>query len=338
MIRRSGARASSSGAGYQGDYQTFDVSPEFPTTWTSPGEIDGVFGAVLCLEVLEHLSLEEGLRLRDRLLQWVAPGGWLILSTPNPACILSPFAADETHRHVYPLHDLLTWALAAGLTVEARRVKILPERLTVSMRMRLFTRRVICAWQASIGRRLALVLAKRAPGWRATDCRIVRIGLIAHDLTDASAAAFSATPPVWPVRSPRGIEITLFARNPCSTSSTILRPTARSGSAHARSFGSRSISPCARGVAGAGLARAGIAACPALSPCPTVLTRHDEIERLRPLDFASTSGGRGSAAACSDQISMRAATLIATVSQWSRDDIHRVWPSSASGSRLPRGH
>jgi 2-polyprenyl-3-methyl-5-hydroxy-6-metoxy-1,4-benzoquinol methylase len=150
-------------AGYQGEYQTFDVSPEFSTTCTSPDEIDGMFGAVLCLEVLEHMSLAEGLRLRDRLLQWVAPGGWLILSTPNPACILSPFAADETHRHVYPLHDLLTWALAAGMSVEARRVKILPERLTVPMRMRLFTQRVIC-YLAGVDRADGLlVLARRAP-------------------------------------------------------------------------------------------------------------------------------------------------------------------------------
>ena len=129
-------------AGYQGRYETFDVSPEFPTTWTDESAIDGRFDAVLCLEVIEHMPLDEGLAMRERLLSRLAPGGWLIVSTPNPACILSPFCRDETHLHLYPLHDLITWALAAGLRVEARRVKLLPDRMTIKARARLLAQRV----------------------------------------------------------------------------------------------------------------------------------------------------------------------------------------------------
>jgi len=131
-------------AGYKGSYETYDVSQEFPTTWKDPDLIDGVFGAVICLEVIEHMPLAEGLALREKLLSWVAPDGWLILSTPNPACVLSPFSGDETHVHVYPLHDLLTWAMTAGLTVEARRVKFLPDRVTLITWARLLAQRVLC--------------------------------------------------------------------------------------------------------------------------------------------------------------------------------------------------
>ena len=131
-------------AGFKGSYETYDVSPEFSTTYKSIAGIRGAFGAIVCLEVIEHMPLAEGLALRERLLSWVAPGGWLVLSTPNPSCIRSPFAADETHVHLYPLHDLLTWALSAGLVPEAKRVKLLPDQVTLGVRARLIAQRFLC--------------------------------------------------------------------------------------------------------------------------------------------------------------------------------------------------
>jgi 2-polyprenyl-3-methyl-5-hydroxy-6-metoxy-1,4-benzoquinol methylase len=131
-------------AGYVGRYETYDASREFPTTWDDPDHIEGPFGAVICLEVIEHLPLPDGRALRERLVSWLEPGGWLILSTPNPACVVSPFSRDETHVHLYPLHDLLTWSLSIGLVVEARRIKLLPDRLTLKTRTQLVTQRLLC--------------------------------------------------------------------------------------------------------------------------------------------------------------------------------------------------
>lgn len=150
-------------AGYQGRYETVDKSPEFETTWKDPDGISGQFGAVLCLEVIEHMSFEDGCSLRERLASWVAPGGWLILSTPNPRCVVSPFAADETHVHLYPLHDLLTWALSVGLQPEARRVKLLPERLSSMQRLRNLVQRVLCYFIGADRADGLLILARRAP-------------------------------------------------------------------------------------------------------------------------------------------------------------------------------
>jgi SAM-dependent methyltransferase len=130
--------------GFQGAYETYDVSPEFPTTYRSEAEISGQFDAVLCLEVLEHLPLPEGLKLRDRLANLVGPGGVLVLSTPNPACVLSPFAGDETHVKLYPLHDLLIWAMTRRFEVLARRVKYLPPCVSLSVRFRLLVQRALC--------------------------------------------------------------------------------------------------------------------------------------------------------------------------------------------------
>ncbi|MGH9364102.1 MAG: class I SAM-dependent methyltransferase [Thermoanaerobaculia bacterium] len=131
-------------AGFTGKYETFDVSVEHPTTYRDPSAIRGPFDAVLCLEVIEHLPLEAGLALRDRLAGMVKPGGVLVLSTPNPGCILSPFARDETHVHLYPLMDLVTWAWSQGLDVEAWRVELLPPKVSAGLRLRLLARRVLC--------------------------------------------------------------------------------------------------------------------------------------------------------------------------------------------------
>jgi glycosyltransferase involved in cell wall biosynthesis len=64
---------------------------------------------------------------------------------------------------------------------------------------------------------------------------------------------------------------------------------------------------------------------PVWAPCPTVLTRHDVIERLfaTELGWAPRSRLRRRYA---DAIAMRRATAVATVSETARRDIARVWP------------
>lgn len=148
-------------AGFAGKYETFDLSPEFPTTYHTVEEIQGEFDAVFCFEVIEHMPLEEGLALRERLVSLLGPGGWLMLSTPNPACILSPFSRDETHIHLYPLQDLLAWALAKGLEPEARRVKHLPPRVTLAIHLRLAIQRVLCYLVGADRADCHLILARR---------------------------------------------------------------------------------------------------------------------------------------------------------------------------------
>lgn len=60
------------------------------------------------------------------------------------------------------------------------------------------------------------------------------------------------------------------------------------------------------------------------SPCPTVITRHDEIETLFPNEVAWTPRSRFRAW-YSDNVSMRRASKIVTVSECSRADILRRW-------------
>jgi glycosyltransferase involved in cell wall biosynthesis len=64
---------------------------------------------------------------------------------------------------------------------------------------------------------------------------------------------------------------------------------------------------------------------PLWAPCPSVVTRHDVIERM----FPAEPGGSWRARCrmlYADEIAMRRATIVATVSQTSRGDIVRRWP------------
>lgn len=76
-----------------------------------PGEVDGIF----CSQVAEHLDTPQLLALLEICLRKLAPGGPIVMETPNPET-LSIFArffyTDLTH--VRPIHpDALRWAMEA---------------------------------------------------------------------------------------------------------------------------------------------------------------------------------------------------------------------------------
>lgn len=155
----------------------------------------------------------------------------------------------------------------------------------------------------------------------------MRIGLIGHDLADpvgrglqrycaGLARALSACPDV---------ELTLFSRVP---------PLPRFDDIGAR----REVWPGGREALWEQLqlprraARLGIdvlhapgnRGLPLVAGCSTVVTRHDEIERLFPPDFPGTVRDRVRTF-YADRVAMRTASRIVTVSERSRDDIRTVW-------------
>ncbi len=131
-------------AGFAGRHETLDVSEEFPHDYADLGQVSGRFGAVLCLEVLEHLPLTAFDPVVGRLCELLEPGGVLVISTPNPLCVVSMWARDAGHIQQYPLHDLIAALLARGLAVEPFRVRFVPARPSVSQRLRLLSQRGLC--------------------------------------------------------------------------------------------------------------------------------------------------------------------------------------------------
>jgi 2-polyprenyl-3-methyl-5-hydroxy-6-metoxy-1,4-benzoquinol methylase len=109
-------------AGFQGEYHTQDIGEEGTYTYRDLSEVKRPYGAILCLDVIEHLSLQDGLTLLRDSIRLLEPGGALVVQTPNAAYIQDPLSWDMTHVHVYNVHDLWAWFTCEGLTAEGYRV------------------------------------------------------------------------------------------------------------------------------------------------------------------------------------------------------------------------
>lgn len=123
-------------AGYQGRYETLDAGTEYRYTFNSLQEVKTPYEAILCLDVIEHLPLHEGLKLIMDLIGLLCPGGTLVLQTPNARCIHNPLSWDMTHVHIYNLNDLWAYFVSLGMTTHGYRVLFAPPRFTAVQYLR----------------------------------------------------------------------------------------------------------------------------------------------------------------------------------------------------------
>ncbi len=99
-------------------YKSMDIDREQFHDFYRLEEIQESFDAVLLFEVIEHLSLEEGAQLLEKIYDLLNGGGRLILTTPN---IFNPsrFWRDATHRVAYCYDELGGILLAQGFHIRA---------------------------------------------------------------------------------------------------------------------------------------------------------------------------------------------------------------------------
>ena len=119
------------------------MSPEDEHEYSSISQIVGQFDAILCLEVIEHMSLNDYVDLMDEFDKLLNPGGILIVGTPNPLCVVPMWAGDPGHVQQYPLADLAADFVVRGYDVEAFRVRYgaWPKGIP---RLRFLAMRVLC--------------------------------------------------------------------------------------------------------------------------------------------------------------------------------------------------
>ncbi len=79
--------------------------------------------AIVCLEVIEHMSLNDYVDLMDAFGRILSPGGVLVISTPNPLCVVPMWAGDPGHVQQYPIADLAADFVMRGYDVEGFRVR-----------------------------------------------------------------------------------------------------------------------------------------------------------------------------------------------------------------------
>jgi SAM-dependent methyltransferase len=97
-------------------YKNMDVDEEGCPDYRTLGEIDETFDIVFLFEVIEHLSLEDGLDMLKTIHALLSNGGHLILTTPN---IFNPsrFWRDATHKVAYCYDELGGILLGSGFSI-----------------------------------------------------------------------------------------------------------------------------------------------------------------------------------------------------------------------------
>lgn len=131
-------------AGFAGSYETVDLASDSSSSARTIDSVRGPFNAILCLEVLEHTTLNQYVELMDRFRTLLAPGGRLIVSTPNPLCVVPMWAADAGHVQQFPLADLAADFSIRSYRVQAFRVQLGPAPRGVAARLRSLAQRVLC--------------------------------------------------------------------------------------------------------------------------------------------------------------------------------------------------
>lgn len=100
----------------QARYESCDPDPQGQHEYKSLEEAAGLYDCIASFEVIEHLSLDEILPWLAKLAALLAPGGRLILSTPN-TYYPPDFLRDATHRTPLCYDELGGLVESSGLKV-----------------------------------------------------------------------------------------------------------------------------------------------------------------------------------------------------------------------------
>jgi 2-polyprenyl-3-methyl-5-hydroxy-6-metoxy-1,4-benzoquinol methylase len=97
-------------------YKSMDIDHSVRHDYYSLDDINEQFDLIILFEVIEHLELEKGVEMLDRLRELLVDGGKLIMSTPN---IFHPnrFWTTATHKTAYSYEELGGIVLSQGFEV-----------------------------------------------------------------------------------------------------------------------------------------------------------------------------------------------------------------------------
>lgn len=97
-------------------YKSMDIDRAVPHDYYSLDDIKEQFDLIILFEVVEHMTLEEGVTLFGQLYGFLANGGKLIISTPN---VFNPnrFWTTVDHKTAYSYEELGGVVLSQGFDV-----------------------------------------------------------------------------------------------------------------------------------------------------------------------------------------------------------------------------
>ncbi len=98
-------------------YKSVDIDRQKFHDFYSLDDVNETFDLVFLFEVIEHLTIEEGINVLRKIYNLLNPEGRLILSTPN---IFNPgrFWRDASHKQAYCYDELAGILLAQGYEIK----------------------------------------------------------------------------------------------------------------------------------------------------------------------------------------------------------------------------
>jgi hypothetical protein len=130
--------------GFEGSYDTMDLSREFPQDYHSLKEIRKKYDGIVILEVIEHMSLDEFWELLTFIETHLTPEGKVALSTAHAGSIVPWESWDLTHIQQYPLHDLYALFRSHSFSAKCFRVWCQRPRVPFKQKIRLLLRKLFC--------------------------------------------------------------------------------------------------------------------------------------------------------------------------------------------------
>ena len=119
-------------------YKSLDINNESDHDYHSIDQINETFDSILFMDVLEHIELNEGLRLSLNLIDLLDKNGFLLIQTPNGKCIRNHLGSDMTHKQLYNLRDLYSFFKSRGFEVDCYRVNVFANKLSVFAKIKHF--------------------------------------------------------------------------------------------------------------------------------------------------------------------------------------------------------
>lgn len=116
------------------EYVSFDIDRSTEQDYYDSSEIRRTFDLVVCLEVIEHLDAGQKIDLVREMTRLTAPGGKLMLTTPNAE---HPTVFWRDFSHIAPIHHLDLAGLMARFGLRDIRIYRLA-KLTWKKRLVLF--------------------------------------------------------------------------------------------------------------------------------------------------------------------------------------------------------
>jgi 2-polyprenyl-3-methyl-5-hydroxy-6-metoxy-1,4-benzoquinol methylase len=98
-------------------YKSMDIDQQQFHDYYSLERIEEKFDVIFLFEVIEHMELQEGVKMLKKLYELLNEGGRLILTTPN---IFNPsrYWRDATHRQAYCYDELGGILIAQGFFIK----------------------------------------------------------------------------------------------------------------------------------------------------------------------------------------------------------------------------